>query len=129
MNRRLLLVDDETDVLNILSEYLTALGYEVVAVDSGRAAREAILGASTPFDVAVVDWGLPDFPGREVVLTLDRHQPGCAVLVTTGHGHDVVSDHIVGAQVGAVVRKPFTMQGLRGRIEGLLAPRDGLTVS
>lgn len=123
MGRRVLLVDDEADVLGILSEYLGAVGFEVTALDSGRAARDAIVTGSQPFDVAVIDWGLPDISGRDVVLALDRCQPGCPILVTTGHGVDVVGDQIVGAQVSAVLRKPFTMQGLRSRIEALLAHR------
>ena len=123
MGKRVLLVDDEADVLGILSEYLGAVGFEVTALDSGRAARDAIVHAQEPFDVAVIDWGLPDISGRDVVLALDRCQPDCPILVTTGHGVDVVGDQIVGTQVNAVLRKPFTMQGLRLRIEALLQQR------
>ncbi len=120
MGRRLLLVDDEVDVLGILTEFLSSLGFAVTACESGRAARDLLLSGGVPFDVAVIDWGLPDVHGRDLVLALDRIQPDCVVLVTTGHGNDVVSDAIVGSQVNAVLRKPFTLQGLRYRIEELL---------
>jgi DNA-binding response OmpR family regulator len=123
MLRRLLLVDDDEDVLGIITEFLRSVGYDVVAAGSGRGARDLILDPNERFDGAVIDWGLPDLPGREVVLALGRHQPSCGVLVTTGHGDDVVSDAIVGTQVHGILRKPFTMQGLRMRLDALLADR------
>ena len=124
MAGRLLLIDDEEDVLGIVSEFLAAVGYEVVAVHTGRRARDLIAGEGPPFDLALVDWALPDLSGRDLVLALERHQPACAVLVTTGHGDDVVSDTMIGAQVDGILRKPFTMQGLRLRIEELLQARS-----
>lgn len=117
---RLLLVDDEEDVLDVMAEYLRAVGHDVTPESSGRRARDRILDEAARFDLALVDWMLPDVPGRELVLLLQRHKPACKVLLATAHGDDVVSDAIVGANLVGILRKPFTMNGVRAQVEAAL---------
>ena len=103
MAASLLLVDDEEDLLEVLQEYLTAQGCRVVTARTGREAVER-LGTSTPFDVALVDWSLPDIGGREVVQAIRERHPDCRVIVTTGHGAEVVSEGYGGQLGGNIVR-------------------------
>ena len=95
----LLIVDDEEDVLGVLTEYLSTLGYRVVPAASGQDALEK-LQAGTPFDVAVIDWTLPDIGGREVIQAVRERQPDCRIIVTTGHGAEVVNEAYAGVLVG-----------------------------
>jgi DNA-binding response OmpR family regulator len=123
MTGTLLIVDDEDDVLSILAEYLAAQGHRVVQAATASEALVQIRSGHDRFDVLIVDWTLPDLPGREVLAALREAQPGCGVIITTGHGDDVVSDASAGGGVGGVLRKPFTMRTLAVRVEMLLAQR------
>jgi len=115
------LIDDEADLLATIAEYLGAVGYDVTAEASGRRGRERILDEGQHFDAVLVDWMLPDVPGRELVLLVRRLRPACRILVTTAHGSDVVGESVVGAGVAAVLRKPFTMQRTREAVAAALA--------
>lgn len=120
MKGTLLLVDDEEDVLLVVTEFLIAQGYRVVTAASGRDAIERIEGATTPFDVAVIDWTLPDVAGGALVEHVREAQPDCAIIVTTGHSDEVLADTIFGVLADIVVRKPFTMRALAAQVESLL---------
>lgn len=115
----LLLVDDEEDLLEVLQEYLAAQGYRVVTAATGREALER-LATATPFDVALVDWTLPDIGGREVVQAIRDRHPDCRVIVTTGHGAEVVNEAHAGPLDGNIVRKPFTMRTVSTRVAMML---------
>jgi DNA-binding response OmpR family regulator len=116
----LLIVDDERNVLGVLTEYLSAQGYHVVPASSGSEALEKIRTAPVPFDVAVVDWSLPDLAGRDMIQAVREQQPDCRILVTTGHGADVVNEAYAGLAEGSILRKPFTMRNLAKRVELML---------
>lgn len=119
MSGTLLIVDDEEDVLGVLTEYLSSLGYTVVDAASGEAAVEALRGP-TRFDVAIVDWTLPGLSGRSVIETARALQPNCRIVVTTGHGAEVVHEASLQHAGGSIVRKPFTMRTLSTRVAMLL---------
>lgn len=118
--RRILVVDDDADIAGLLSEFLTTTGWRVTLAVNGREAIEAARDAEAPFDVAIVDWTLPDINGREVIYQLRQYQPRCVLLVTTGHGSDVVSDAYVGTVVGGLLRKPFSLKNLSETLGKLL---------
>lgn len=115
---RLLLVDDEPDLLSAMTELLQAAGHAVVPCGSGFDAMERIAAADA-FDVAVLDWALPGVNGRDLVVALGARQPATAVVVVTGYGENVVSDSLQGQQVRAVLRKPFRMRELVALVASL----------
>jgi len=84
---RLLLVDDEEDLVQFLAHRLRKRGVDVTMALSGA---EAISAATDhTFDVAVVDLKMPDMDGITVVEELKGFQPFCEILMLTGHGsHD-----------------------------------------
>jgi PAS domain S-box-containing protein len=95
---RVLVVDDNADAARTLAELLAVEGHRVVVAVT---AAEAIARASTegPFDVLVVDIGLPDMTGYELVAPLRRHAGGHAVAIAlTGYGqpHDRVLSRAAG---------------------------------
>jgi DNA-binding response OmpR family regulator len=116
----LLIVDDEEDVLGIVTEYLRAQGYRVVTASSGREAIETLRVACVSFDVAVIDWTLPDVAGDDLVQHIREVQPCCPILITTGHSDDVLADAMFGDLAASIVRKPFTMRALAAHVEALL---------
>jgi DNA-binding response OmpR family regulator len=120
MTGTLLIVEDDADVLAVLTEYLGTLGHRVVPAASGQEALERLRTSAVRFDLAVVDWTLRDLTGRDVLQALRERQPDCRIIVTTGHSADIVSDARLGVGPGGVLRKPFTMRTLALRVEMLL---------
>ena len=84
---RLLIADDEEDLVTFLSHRLRKRGLEVTMAVSGAEAVSA--GTEMKFDVAVVDLKMPDMDGITVIEQLKNLQPFIEVIMLTGHGsHD-----------------------------------------
>lgn len=111
-----LLVDDETEILAVVEEYLGGLGYEVIPVGSGRQALDRVRTLDTGPEIALVDWNLPGIAGRDVIADLAEMSPGTRILVLTGEpGHNL--SHRSGAQPWCgVISKPFSLSELARRV-------------
>ena len=84
---RVLLVDDEQDLVDFLSQRLVKRGFSVRAATSGELAVAA--AAEQTFDVAVVDLKMPGMDGLAVIKELKANQPFIETIMLTGHGsHD-----------------------------------------
>src|SRR6202162_2799782 len=114
---RLLVVDDDRGLRDVLRRALTLAGYEVVLTESGAAALSEVAG-SVP-DAVVLDVGLPDIDGLEVCRLLRREGNRVPVLMLTAR--DAVSDRIDGLDAGAddYRVKPFDIDELKDRVRAL----------
>ncbi len=81
---RLLIVDDETGYLDVMSKRLTRRGVQVTTVRSGAAGIQTL--RKNHFDVAVVDLKMEDMDGLEVLDIFKKMDPDLAVIILTGHG-------------------------------------------
>jgi len=81
---RLLLIDDEEELVNYLSKRFKMKGLDVQGANSGPAALE--LAQQSTFDVAVLDLKMPEMDGLEVLGALKEEQPFLQVIMLTGHG-------------------------------------------
>jgi two-component system, OmpR family, response regulator len=114
---RVLIVDDDPSVRNMLAEYLSAHGYEVSQAASGAAMRAELARAAPA--VVLLDIGLPGEDGLTLARYLrERHDVG--IIMVTGAG-DVV-DRVAGLEVGAddYIAKPFDPRELRARLKSVL---------
>jgi two-component system OmpR family response regulator len=115
---RALVVDDEPDLTEVLSQALGYDGWEVRTAADGAAA----LAAAREFrpDAVVLDVMLPDIDGFEVLRRLREQQPGLCVLFLTAK--DAVEDRIAGITAGGddYVSKPFSLEEVAARLRGLL---------
>jgi two-component system response regulator MprA len=122
---RLLVVDDDRGLREVLRRALTLAGYEVVLTDTGAGALAQTAGALP--DALVLDVGLPDIDGLEVCRLLRREGNRVPVLMLTAR--DAVSDRIDGLDAGAddYLVKPFDIDELKARLRALLrrAGNDG----
>lgn len=111
---RILLVEDEDAIAEPLVKGLTREGFDVVRVDTGRAA----LDAPTP-DLVLLDLRLPDLDGTEVCREL-RASSDVPIIVVTARGEEV--DRVVGLELGAddYVVKPFGFRELLARIRAVM---------
>jgi DNA-binding response OmpR family regulator len=117
MNSRILLVDDETPILELVRGYLEREGYSVSSVEDGPSAVEHVR-AERP-EVVVLDVMLPGLDGFEVLRQI-RTFSDSYVLMLTARGDEV--DRIVGLSVGAddYLVKPFSPRELVARVKALL---------
>ena len=109
---RLLVVDDEPMVRTVTTKLLRLRGHDVREVDGGPAALAALAGGA--FDVVVTDLSMPDMSGRELAAAVRQRHPGLPVLLLTG---DTDAD-VEGADVVAVVKKPFQLDALDAAVRG-----------
>jgi two-component system response regulator ResD len=114
---RVLVVDDEPIVREVLSRYLTRAGFEVSAAADGQAALE-IFEASRP-ELVVLDLMLPRVDGLEVFRRI-RASDGAAVIMLTARGEE--TDRVVGLELGAddYVAKPFSPREVVARVRAVL---------
>jgi two-component system, OmpR family, response regulator len=123
---RVLVVDDEPLLSDLLAMALRYEGWEVRAAATGNAA----VSAARQFrpDVVVLDVMLPDIDGMEVLRRLRGHRPDVPVLFLTAR--DAVEDRIAGLTAGGddYVTKPFSLEEVVARLRALLR-RSGLATA
>ncbi|MEU9381869.1 response regulator transcription factor [Streptomyces sp. NPDC048279] len=121
---RILVVDDEPDVTDVLSAVMTGEGWQVRTAFDGASAL-AVARDFRP-DAVVLDWMLPDLDGLQVLRALRREAPRVCVLFLTAR--DAVEDRIAGITAGGddYVTKPYSLEEVLARLRGLLR-RAGLT--
>jgi two-component system, OmpR family, KDP operon response regulator KdpE len=122
MPTRILIVDDEPNILGTLAPLLRTRGYEVLTAMTANAAREAI--ARDQPDLIVLDLGLPDADGVEFCREI-REAYSVPIVVLSARGAE--SDKVRALDVGAddYVTKPFGAEELTARIRAALRRSDG----
>lgn len=114
---KILLVDDDVELVTMIKEYLEQEGFDVTAVHNGeRGAAEALSGQ---YAIAVLDVMMPVMNGVEALRHI-RAQSAMPVLMLTAKGDDM--DRILGLELGAddYVPKPCTPRELTARIRAIL---------
>jgi two-component system, OmpR family, KDP operon response regulator KdpE len=117
MGDRVLVVDDEPSILRVIAANLRAHGYEALTAASGNAAL-TVVETQQP-DCIVLDLGLPDVGGLEVLCRLRAWTTTPVVILTAVHDE---RDRAMALDLGAddYVTKPFAMTELLTRIQGAL---------
>ncbi len=123
---RVLVVDDEPTIAELLSMALRLEGWQVTIAHTGAAALTQAAKISP--DVAVLDVMLPDFDGLEVLRKIRQRIPALPVLFLTAR--DAVEDRIAGLTAGGddYVTKPFSLEEVVARLRALLR-RSGATAA
>jgi len=120
---RLLIVEDEARIAEILTAALQRVGFAIDAVSRCADACEAL--SLTPYDAVVLDLGLPDGDGLGVLAHVRSARNQTPILVLTAR--DTIDDRVCGLNAGAddYLVKPFAMAELVARINALLRRPGG----
>jgi len=124
--KRVLVVDDEPMVREVLTRYLEREGFEVDAAPDGRLALERMAGSAP--DLVLLDLMLPEVDGYEVFRRL-RSSSSTPVIMLTARGEE--TDRIVGLELGAddYVTKPFSPREVVARARAVLRRTTASTAS
>ena len=125
---RILIAEDERGIASFVAKGLERNGYETTSVDTGAAALEQ--ARENDYDLMVLDLGLPDIDGLEVLTQLRSHGVRMPVVILTAR-HDVVAGFDLGAD--DYVTKPFRFEELLARVKARLRSAashdDGLVLT
>ena len=123
--QRILVVDDDKQIVRLVQSYLEQAGYQVVAVHDGESALHAIRRERP--DLVILDLMLPDLDGWEItrVVRSDKNLAGLPVVMLTARVED--TDKIVGLELGAddYITKPFNPREVVARVRALLRRASG----
>ncbi len=113
----ILLVEDESDLAQVITRELEAAGYRALRAAEGIVALE--VHAREQIDLVILDWMLPRMNGLDVLRHL-RQTAATPVLMLTARGEE--ADRVIGLEVGAddYLTKPFSMRELIARVRALL---------
>jgi signal transduction histidine kinase len=121
MKRKVLVVDDDLAIVEVLEMRLVAMGYEVTATSDAEKALNAVDGAR--FDLALIDLRMAPTDGIALMESVHTRQPRLPVLIMTAHG--TIETAVDAVQRGAFdyLTKPFLRDELRAKIGRALASR------
>jgi two-component system phosphate regulon response regulator PhoB len=117
---KIVIVDDEQDILDVLEFNLRQAGHEVVTALTGRDGLRLVLAA--PPDLLILDLMLPDVSGTEVCRAIRSSAPARTVPVLMLSARSDEIDRVVGFELGAddYVTKPFSVRELLLRVQAVL---------
>jgi DNA-binding response OmpR family regulator len=115
---RILVVEDEGRIADFLSRGLASGGYDVDVAPTGAAAMDSI--HSREYDLVILDLGLPDMDGMEVLQKIRNRKVSPPVLILSAR--DAIDDRVKGLEAGAddYLVKPFAFVELQARVRALI---------
>ena len=119
----ILVVEDDAPTRQLLTRYLSGLGYRVTDAASGEDALRIAGDQRSALDLAAIDFVLPGIHGHEIAAALRKLHPSLQFLFISGYSQHVLFKHTngeLGAGGEAFLRKPFSLAALGSRIRELL---------
>ncbi len=119
---RLLVVDDEPMLREILKDGLESMGYFVEAADTGMEALRILQQDPGRFDLVILDMNMPGWDGLDTLNRLREVRQDLPAVLATGYAEDQRLKAFEGAGMVNVVHKPFKLDQLEGAVRSLLKP-------
>lgn len=119
--QRILVVDDERSVRELVAESLSYIGHHVITAADGMDAAEKLKNGS--FDIVVTDMDMPRMDGMELIKHIRRHYPETDTIAITGHATKYKYVEVINAGAADFITKPFGLDKLEAKIRRLLRER------
>jgi DNA-binding response OmpR family regulator len=117
--KRILLVEDESLIAALAVDSLNELGFDVAEAANAKTALEIAHKEIAGFALAIVDLGLPDRPGDDLVNDLRALRPDLPIIVATGYGARAVEGKLQGKEGIVFLGKPYDFNALDAAIKSL----------
>ena len=124
---KVLVIDDEQGIRNLLDTLLSRKGYDVVLADGGRKGLE-LFRRERP-DVVVLDLKMPEMGGRAVLQQIHSVNPGQPVIILTGAGLPEAEEQLRAFGVSEYVEKGFSLHCLGDALKRALAASQSATLA
>ena len=106
---KILCVDDEPEILDLLGEFLQMLGHNVVLAKNGQEGWQLFAAAPESFDLLITDERMPGMSGLELIGRIRAQGNTLPVIVASGHMGDELDKSATDLQVAAIIPKPFRL--------------------
>ena len=120
--RRVLVVEDNSNIQDILSMILYSMGFEVALAKNGLEGLAVFLDGS--FDMVLTDLQMPIMDGSRLARLIKESSPGTPVILLTGADMQTVKERIKDGPVDSVIFKPFNIDDFQKTLQGALELRD-----
>ena len=121
----ILVVEDNTYVLDLVTEVLGSLGYTLLKARSGKEAMDICASHPGDIDLVIADIVLPGMDGPAIVKCLLKRYPGMKILYITGYPGDVVSLYGIPDTERHLLQKPFSASALTEKVREVLEEDSG----
>ena len=116
--KRIMVVDDDKDIRDFLSEALYEYGYDVIVAACGNEGwglfRKSIV------DLVITDCQMPEIDGWQLAELIKRRSPRTPVIMITGQAKDAVKNNYQQAYIDFLIHKPFNLDNLYKTVQGFL---------
>jgi DNA-binding response OmpR family regulator len=120
---RILLVEDEKDLAQVVCEILHTLPAEVIVARNGREAIR-LIESEEPFDLVLLDLVLPQLSGLEVLRRLRRISTSAKVILSTGYVASVDAKDLAELEISGLLNKPYMPNELLAAVRAVLWPEE-----
>ena len=119
-SEKILVVDDDDSIRDVVSKMLFRLGYQVLSADSGE--KGLALFIKNKFDLAITDFNMSGMDGIHLAYYIKEKSPSTQVVLMTGDEKEVILSGIRDTAVDQALFKPFTLAEMDVTVQGLLHP-------
>ncbi len=121
----ILVVDDETHILHVVSLKLAKAGYQIITAEDGEEGLEVALERQP--DLVITDFQMPFMSGLELCMALKEHSQTAATpaLMLTARGFSIASEHLDKTNIVGVLSKPFSLREVLSRVQELVGAPAG----
>jgi len=116
--RRILVIDDDANVRDVLSLALTFMGYDVAVADCGDEGLNLFLKG--PFDLVLTDLDMPGMDGWNLAFRIKEKSPGTPVVMITGKEREGVLEKAKDGSIDFAIFKPFRLDNIQQMIQIIL---------
>ncbi len=122
-NHRILIVDDDENLLKLLRETLEAIGYTALSATNGVSAIQLV--KSNQVDLVIADISMPEMDGLQLLQQIKEFNPRLPVLLITGVNMNNIKDRVYQYGADAFLDKPFRISKIESLLERLLSNQAG----
>ena len=119
---RILVVDDENTVRELLSELLSNIGYQVVSAQNGYDGLK--LFQNNSIELVLTDLDMPVMDGWSLAAGIKAKSPGTPVIIVTGLDKEEVSQKLKAGHVDGVIFKPFSVEEVNETVRKMLSTKE-----
>lgn len=117
---KVLIVDDESTILNIGKQYLKMMGFEIMPASDGQEALLIFEQEKDSLSLVILDLTMPNMSGEETFTKIKESKPDIKVLLMSGFSEDDLSSRLSEEGFAGFIQKPFTYDDFKEKIENIL---------